>query len=267
MTTTTTIVTAYFKLPRSKASHGQYEAWMANMLAIDNDMIIFCDPKMSDLVYGFRSDKLDKTHIVETHMSDFFCYRYANYFLEHTKMDTEMPIGHNMFLYMIWNEKSNFLKRAIESDPFKSDYFLWCDIGCFRRPNTQFIHWPNPERVAALPKDRVLLLSVEPFNDAELAVTRREQLPSFQHSNRIGGTIFGGTKQVLLEWHAKYYEMLEYFISIDRFIGKDQSIMNSVYLTNRNMCELVKWRPGCADIWFYLQDYLGGTIGLASHTP
>jgi len=240
---------------------------MANMLAIDNDMVIFCDPKMSELVYGFRQDKLDKTHIVETHMSDFFCYQYAKYFLEHTKMDTEMAVGHNMFLYMIWNEKSNFLKRAIEADPFKSDYFLWCDIGCFRRPNTQFIHWPNPERVAALPKDRVLLLSVEPFNDAELAVTRREQLPSFQHSNRIGGTIFGGTKQVLLEWHAKYYEMLEYFISIDRFIGKDQSIMNSVYLINRNMCELVKWRSGCADIWFYLQDYLGGTIGLASHTP
>ena len=255
----TTIVTAYFKLPKAKASHKQYETWMSNMLAIDNDMIIFCDAKMMDTIVRFREGKLDKTHIVETSFHDFYCYRYANYFLEHSKMDREVAIGHNMFLYMIWNEKSNFLKRAIELDPFKSDYFLWTDIGCFRRPNRDFIHWPNPQRVAALPKDRVLLLSVEPFSEAELGAVNREQLPSFQYSNRIGGTIFGGTKSVLLEWHAQYYEMLEYFISVNRFIGKDQSIMNSVYLTNRNMCELVNWTPDCADIWFYLQDYLGTT--------
>jgi hypothetical protein len=68
--------------------------------------------------------------------------------------------------------------------------------------------------------------------------------------------MFGGGKDVILNWHKKYYEMLEYFISINRFIGKDQSIMNSVYLLNKDMCELVNWQPGCPDHWFYLQEYL-----------
>jgi hypothetical protein len=68
--------------------------------------------------------------------------------------------------------------------------------------------------------------------------------------------MFGGGKNVLLKWHEKYYEMLEYFISIKRFIGKDQSIMNSVYLLNKEMCNLITWQPGCPDPWFYLQEYL-----------
>jgi hypothetical protein len=103
---------------------------------------------------------------------------------------------------------------------------------------------------------KVLMLSVQPFTPDELRCERLDDLPLFQYANRIGGTMFGGGKEVLLQWHDKYYEMLEYFISIGRFIGKDQSIMNSVYLLNRDMCDLVNWKPGCSDIWFYLQDYL-----------
>jgi hypothetical protein len=249
----TTIVTAYYKLPKAKAPHEQYVEWMKNMLAIDNEMIIFCDSKSVDEMRELRSGKLTKTRIIGIDFREFYTYRYVNDFLQHSKMDPEVAIGHNVFLYMIWSEKSHFLKRAIELDPFKTEYFLWTDIGCFRRPNRDFLRWPNTARI---PKDRVLLLSVVPFTENELLAYSRETLPSFQFMNRIGGTIFGGGKDVLLKWHNKYYDMLEYFISTKRFIGKDQSIMNSVYLLNRDMCELVNWKRGCSDEWFYLQDYL-----------
>ena len=138
----------------------------------------------------------------------------------------------------------------------KTDYFLWVDIGCFRKPNIDFIHWPNPDKINHLPKDKVLLLSVYPFESHELSCNNEEDLPSFQFTNRIGATIFGGGKDILLKWHTLYYSMLEYFISIGRFIGKDQSIVNSVYLLNQEQCHLVQWKNGCHDIWFYLQDYL-----------
>jgi hypothetical protein len=157
---------------------------------------------------------------------------------------------------MIWSEKSNFLKRAIELNPFQSEYFLWVDIGCFRVPNTKYINWPNPDKVAALDKCKVLMLSVVPFTPDELNCNTLEKLPSFQNLNRIGGTIFGGCRDTLLKWHNKYYKMLEYFISIDRFIGKDQSIMNSVYLLNQDLIHLVNWVELCPDKWFYLQEYL-----------
>jgi hypothetical protein len=252
----TTIVTSYFQLNQSKASHLQYVEWMKNMLMIDNPMVIFCDEKSEETIYMLRSGKHDKTRIIVTNFKEFYSYKYANHFLEHYKMDKEQHVGHNMFLYMIWSEKSNFMKRAIELDPFKTEYFLWVDIGCFRRPNTEYINWPNPKKMDNLDKTKVLVLLVQPFTREEWNCTSRETLPLFQFANRIGGTMFGGGKDVILNWHKKYYDMLEYFISINRFIGKDQSIMNSVYLLNKDMCELVNWQPGCPDHWFYLQEYL-----------
>jgi Bacterial protein of unknown function (HtrL_YibB) len=250
-----TIVTAYFKLAQSKASHEKYVNWMQNMLAIDNPMVIFCEKDCVNLIKTFRLSKMDKTHIIVVTFQDFYSYRYGASFTEHYEKDTEKRVGHGILLYLIWSEKSHFLKRAVELDPFKTDYFLWVDIGCFRRPNTEYINWPNPQRIAEIPNDKVLLLSVYPFQDEELACNKKEDLPLFQFTNRIGAPIFGGGKEVLLKWHSLYYDMLEYFISIDRFIGKDQSIMNSVYLLNRDICELVSWKT-CADPWFYLQDYL-----------
>jgi len=226
------------------------------MLVINNPMVIFCDEQSYDEIAGLRQDKRDTTRIIKTEFNQFHCYQYISYFLEHSKMDPEVVIGHSVLLYMIWNEKSHFLKRAIELNAFGSEYYLWTDIGCFRRPNTEFLRWPNPARIAALDKERVLLLSVVPFTTEELRTSNREGMPSFQYLNRIGGTIFGGGRNALLEWHDKYYSMLEYFISIERFIGKDQSIMNGVYLLNRQLCDLVDWQPGCTDRWFYLQDYL-----------
>lgn len=177
-------------------------------------------------------------------------------FEKHYEKDTEKKVGHSALLYLIWNEKAHFLKRAIEMDPFHTDSFLWVDMGCFRRPNVDYLCWPNPETVQQLPADKVWWLSVFPFTPEELACDKKENLPSFQFTNRIGATIFGGRKEVLLTWHTLYYQMLEYFLSIDRFIGKDQSIINSVYLLHREHCHLISWKYGCHDIWFYLQDYL-----------
>jgi len=250
-----TIVTAYFILSKSKEDHGTYCSWMVNMLAIDNPMVIFCEHNSVSAISELRKSREEKTRIVVTTFNEFYSYRYYADFKNDEYNDSEIHIGHNAYLYMIWSEKSNFLKRAVEMDPFNTDYFLWVDIGCFRRKNTDYIQWPNIHE--GVPLNKVLLLQVEPFQSDELEqATTKESLPLYQFNNRIGGTIFGGGKEVLLQWHDKYYDMLEYFIKIRRFIGKDQSIMNSVYLLNREMCKIVDWRKPCHDKWFYLQDYL-----------
>lgn len=248
-----TIVSCYFKLNKSKVSHEKYLQWMQNMLIIDNPMIIFCDLSSSHIIHSFRKDKMDITRIIITEFTDFYSYRYFKNFNIQQNMDKEINIGHNTYLYMVWSEKSNFLKRAIELDPFNTEYFLWVDIGCFRIPNKDFIKWPNINNV---PNDKVLLLSVYSFTNDELNVKTYDDIPNFQFTNRIGASIFGGGKKILLEWHTKYYDMIELFILTGKFIGKDQSIMNYVYLLNQDMCRLIEWKQPCNDIWFYLQNYL-----------
>lgn len=245
-----TIVTAYFKLEKSKASHAKYLGWMRNMLIIDNPMVIFCDESSVLLIERLRelAGHADKTRVIVTRFEDFYCYRYIDVFEKHMDIDHERAI-HSVELYLIWNEKSNFLRRAIEANPFSSEKFVWCDIGCFRRPNTEFVKWPNPDRVT---DNKITLMVVEPFTEDEM----RTDLPLFQYKNRISASIFAGDKETLIRWHQIYYGMLEHYIQIGRFIGKDQSIMNNVYLVNRDMCELVRYQVGRGDIWFYLQYHL-----------
>ena len=247
-----TVVTAYFNIPKSKANHETYVGWMKNMLAIQNRMVIFCDASSMDLIRGLRKGNPYPTIIVETKFEEFHCYKYVDIFRAQHAIDHEKKI-HSVELYLIWNEKSHFLKRAateIEKlfrEPH-NDKFVWCDIGCFRTTNTRFLQWPDASKI---PDDKMLLLEVDPLPFLEPSV-----LPDLTYTNHIGGTIFAGSSNAIMKWHDAYYEMLERLHSMGRFVGKDQTIMSSVYIEQPEMCFCVKYPRGYYDRWFYLQDYL-----------
>jgi len=265
-----TIVTAYFEIPRSKHTHELYDGWIKNMLSIDNPMVIFCCSKSYEKIKKIRENHLSQTIIIPTSFEEFYTFRYFSVFEEQQKMDMETSIGHNTYLYMIWNEKIHFLKRALEMDPFQTDYFLWVDMGCFRESlKPAYQKWPCPKKIAQLEKNKVTLMEVHPFSDYEkYGIKSLEQLPCYDRNeyntrnnfliNHISASIFGGNKKALLEWHEKYFNLLEYFISQNRFIGKDQSIMNCLYLLNQNLGQLIKHHSPFhySELFFYLQRYL-----------
>lgn len=253
-TSDTTLVTCYFQLEISKASREKYMGWMHNMLIIKKPMVIFCDNASKEYIMQMRQGLPTKMVIMD--WQDFYVYQHwGQVFVDQVPMDPERYIGHCPELYMIWNEKSHFLWRAMQM--CDTPYFLWVDIGCFRETNTRFLDWPNPEKMLALPRKQVLLLEVIPFTQSELATDNILYLPDFLRVNHIGGTIFGGHRDALEIWHEKYYEMLQHFVNVGKFIGKDQSIMNSVYLIHRDLCNLVKTDKNCGhDEWFYFQPYL-----------
>jgi hypothetical protein len=248
----TTIVTAYFKIP-SKTNDETYKTWMKNMLIINNPMTIFTDIYSYDYIYELRKDKINITNIIVIDIKDFYCYKYYDTFVEQHKLDHELNVGHSVELYMVWCEKSHFLKRTILNNIFNTEYFLWVDIGCFREQNTLFINWPDINKMKIIPVNKVLLCEVYDFSEEELKCNSLEQLPDFRFINRLGGTIFGGKAEPLLLWHDKYYEMVEYFINVNKLIIKDQSIMNCVFLMNRELCFL---QNPHSYHWFYLQDFL-----------
>jgi len=208
--TKTLVVTACFKQQVSTKNE-------SNMLNIKCDMLIFCDTESYFFIEEIRSYVPNLTKIVRMDFQQFYCYRYLELFKNQVSMDAEK---NNEFLYMICNEKPNFLKIAIENFP---DYlhFLWINVDCFRFKTIDFI---NNLKMT----DKILLLEVDKFLSF-----------NYQFINTISGSIFGGSKQNVLIWWEKYYEMLEYFIEKEWFIGKDSSIINNVYLKNKHLCELV----------------------------
>jgi hypothetical protein len=253
----TTIVTCYFEIT-SKHTINKYTQWMDNMLSnIETPMVIYCDLKSKEKITRFRNKYLNNTVIHTTDFDQFYTKKWETQFNQHWNIDPEKDI-HNPKLYMIWAEKSNFLKITAEENPFNSQYFMWCDIGCFRNryglkdiPLDKIRNWPNPKKVSLIPRDKICLTQTGTFpilccKLMENGLTEKEftNVPA-----SIGGTMFIGSKEAVNEWHCKYYQTLQKFVDNNRFIGKDQNIMANIYIAYPDL--VAKFDPNYGDPWFY----------------
>lgn len=255
----TTIVTCYYKLHKNKHNDTEWKYWIENFFMIQSNKIIFTNKETYNIYFKNRNSANTYYYILE--FQNFYTYKYLETFKKHHELDHEKII-HNVHLYLIWNEKSNFLKRAIELNYFNTDFFVYCDIGYFRIRNLMCLYrnWPKTEILKSI-GNKITLLEINEFNNNELILNNDIPI-SFQYVNRIGGGIIAGSKKILLEWINIYYKTLEDFIEINRFIGKDQSIMASTYVKNKKIINLVKHRPTnlCQNKWFYLAPYLNGNV-------
>ena len=172
-------------------------------------------------------------------------------------LDPEKQI-HTPELYVIWNEKVNFLAEAIKDNPFDSDYFLWTDIGSFRNShrNKNLTTYPDTETTSqALGTDRVFFLQIRDFMAEEKLISNKTGLPmhNFQYDIRLGGAVLGGHRLAVRRYERVYYRTMKLMQDDGRFIGKDQNIMSSVAVMYPNMVHLVKAQTYLTggDAWFY----------------
>lgn len=255
-----TVVSAFFDFPEKKHTSHRYFEWIENFLPnVSANMVIYTDECSYDMIKSLRCSQADRTVVIKTRIEDFFCYRFLEYWKRDIARDHEKS-SHNPELYMVWNEKSMFIKRAIESNYFDTEFFMWCDIGMVReqRHVKHLSSFPNTEFIRTLP-NRVYLLSIGDFTTDELKLTGATD--SFRYKNRIGGGVIFGHKEVLKVWVHEYYKMLDKFMENDIFAGKDQSVMSCAYLKNMDLIQLVRPTPSPFDspygAWFYMLYFFG----------
>ena len=256
---TTTIVSCYFKI-NSKHSYSNYDKWMKNMLKnIETQMIIFCDKDSKNKIIKYREDNIENTHIITMDLEQFHTYKWWSLWNKHHQIDPEKSI-HNPKLYMIWAEKISFIKKAIYLNPFNTDFFMWCDIGCFRnRKNKNDIsldkikNFPNKEKVSILPKNKIIFTQTGNFHPECLKILPNK-LTKLEFTNiprSVGGTMFIGYKDILLKYHDIYYEMLETFFKFNRFAGKDQNIIANISIVYPEIIKLIHHSViSNSDPWF-----------------
>ena len=243
VTTKSTIVTAYFDM-RSKHSSREYSAWMANMLSLQDAMVIYTTYDMIPKIMRHRAHARNRTHIVATKLEDTkMGTRYDSAFwnAQHI-LDPERGSHPDVRLYWVWNEKTELLKRAVELNPFQSNFFAWVDIGYFRgrRYNGQFMIKTIPP---TLRTDQVLMLDVTSIVDSKWG-------------KYLGGGFIGGYADGIRQWHTKYYATLDK--NKHSFIGKDQPWMWKTCNTHPGLCALVVPKRGHGSQWFYMAPYMMG---------
>jgi hypothetical protein len=186
-----------------------------------------------------------------------FCREYL--WEKQRQMDPEKRY-HSKELYILWNEKVNFLLETIRDNAFDSDYFLWTDIGCFRDTDKalQLTDYPDTKLVNKyLGTDKIFFLQMSPLT-LDDQIIGSNGIPKHDFKNdetKLAGTIFGGHKKAVLQYGEVYYPAMDMMVRSGRFIGKDQNLMSAIAVMYPQLFHLVSPRPYLqdGDLWFYGQ--------------
>ena len=234
-----TIVTAYFKIKNSKHSNEEYMGWMKNTLIMNYPFIVYIlknDIDTKKYILKCREDKLSITQIIEIDFEDFIVSKY-NWDKQY-EIDPEKHI-HNKFLYMIWNEKTEFLYKSTINNPFNSEIFFWLDIGYIRDIRTEF-YYTNID-INKIPKDKLLLYEVD--NDKKY----------------IAGGMFGGYINSIIFWRNIYYQHLNNSIK-SKFCGKEQDLMKDLVGMHPDKLKVINGYNDWFYLFWYLNNYKENTI-------
>ena len=246
-----TIVTAYFEFP-SKHSSEEYHAWMQNMLSLQDPMVIFTSADKESEIYRMRAHATNRTLVVVTSLEETEVVRlYGMEFWRNQRLiDPEKNIHRTHKLYIVWASKVSFVQNAITLNPFKSSYFVWVDMGCFRQ-NGYNGEWMVND-ATPFKGDRVLALDVT-------LETRHVVYDLFlENDNRMGGGIFGGSITAMQMFYTQYYKTLNEAIASHSFVGKEQPLFWNTCKREKELCHMITPDPWfySGEMFFYLQPYL-----------
>jgi hypothetical protein len=255
----TTVVSAYYKM-QSKCSHDTYMNWINNFMHLECDMVFYTDQEtLADLRESARL--ADKKNIIFTvaPKNEWVAYtKYGEDFWQRQKTidtdNTQAGPMHSPDLYCVWYEKKHFVLRTIESNPYDSEYFIWCDAGAVRESG-----WLddvkkfgcNTIKIKSPPRDKIVLLNIKPYTTADMEhFNMHNVMPS--NKDLIGGGIQGAYHDMWQKWSDIYDAKLQEMNQMGKFVGKDQDILNILAITEPTVVCVVCSNTSLPDRWFTL---------------
>ena len=254
-----TVISAYYEM-KSKYNLQDYRKWIELFLKnIPCHLIFFTESHLHDFIKECRVGYEDRTRIIILPREEWVANSYSQDIWDalHAK-DPEKNI-HNPELYKVWFEKCEFVMRGIKLNPYNHDDFLWVDAGICRKKSIMELIKGFPV-AARIPTDKMMVLNVMPFSENDKRVSVINGISFIGGGipkDRIGAGIIAGNKEIWQEYKNTFYSIHKKFIDANLFWGKEQDIMKSMVLENRNLFSLIHIRPIIPEKWFYSLIYLG----------
>mgnify|MGYP001387172960 FL=1 len=216
---TLTCVSGYWRIKNKH--NNKFETWFNNTLKINCPYVFFSDKETIEIIKKYRGDL--PTHYIECHIKDFNTYKFKD------KMVTHQVHCPSVELNLIWNEKIFLIEKAIELNPFKSEYFMWMDAGMcsFRNRIPPSIPFPNINKLNKLPKDKFIYSSTHNFTYNEKFVKGQYHL-----HHHVSGTYLFHKNIInkLVEIYKKYLSLID-----KNDIWTDQVIWTLIYKDNKEL--------------------------------
>jgi hypothetical protein len=187
--------------------------WFHNSLKINCPYIFFGDKESLDIIKHYRGAL--PTYYIEYNIDNFYTSQYKN------RMAIDPRHSPSAELNMIWNEKVFLIKRALEINPFNSEYFAWIDAGIceYRNKLPPTSPFPNINKLINLPTDKfIFTASVD---------TQFEPNKVGTYYHYIAGTSYIMHKAIINTFVEIYNEYIDKHLNIDG-IYTDQIILTYI---------------------------------------
>lgn len=217
MNSKVTCVSGYWEI---KNKHGnKFNEWFKNTLKINNPYVFFGDRKSIELVKKYRGEL--PTYYIEVNIRDFVTYTFYN------RMTTHPIHCPSIDLNLIWNEKIFLMKRALELNPFNSEFFHWIDAGiCIYReikpPSYEF----SKQKIEQLTKEKFIYSSSNIYNE--------DLVNKNSYYHHIAGTSYIIHKNIINSFCNIYYNYLDKLVDKTN-IWTDQVILTHIFKDNKNL--------------------------------
>ena len=247
----TTVVTCYFSIP-SNIKESINVDWSTNFMNMNFKNVIFVDNDSYNILSSLWPETERRKYIIRPILFNLNSTTYES-------VDAEKKMGHN---HMCNSNKIFSLRDIVISNPFKTEYFAWVDISCFR--NKELLHNFNgfPD-ISKINKNKVNFIQIIPFTEVEKRNVMLEVDDRFLFVNRIDSGHFVGNKEAILLLSDVYQDILDEFKTKSTLIGKDQSIFAFASLRHPYLIETFKAESSNYDRKFiaqYLWSKFGKTI-------
>jgi hypothetical protein len=249
MTSDTTVVTAFYKFGKSKHSDGEYAGWIDNFFRCTTSPVVcFCESATPFQTYAASN----RTFVeIPFHGYELTTPEWIERWKRELNRDPEKNI-HSWELYAVWALKQEFVHKAIQLNAYNSQYFVWCDIGCFREPS----NFPSTPRFAEATYSKV--------SPGHILILKIHEIDSTIH---IGGGVLAGDIQAWAGFRTSYLHSLNTFVDHSIFCGKDQTLYRYMIERNQIPFQVIEtsgnWgtipsykNPKFSSRWFYLTFYL-----------
>lgn len=257
-----TVVTALYSLSGSKHGVGNYIQWMQNLCKIPCNLVVFTSADVAPHIREIRG-KLHTQIIVRDFASfNMTSPKMQGFWIKHYQNDPEKKI-HSPELYAVWAMKQECVMIAIENNYFKSDWFVWCDIGIQREPSVQhyYMNFPNEIRKLCEP-GRISFLEVDRIPDKFIEDWKKQTVPFRWPAPNVtlGGGCIAGDIEAWRDFSVAYTDMLMKFDERGWFAGKDQIVYFAMCMerATKKQFRLFIAPRGQVDHWMVFPVILGG---------
>jgi len=211
-----TCVSGFWKVNNKHGNN--YATWFQHSLKINCLYVFFGDKETIEMIKPFR-DGLP-TFYVECTIQDFVTYKFKNRMITH-------PIHcPSVELNLIWNEKIFLIQKALELNPFHSDFFCWIDAGICIYRNTPPPSIPFPTiDLNTLPTTQFIYTSSLPYIESNVTNTH--------HYHHISGT-YMLHKNIINNFATLYEHYLNALLHTNN-IWTDQVILTHIYKNHKHL--------------------------------